>query len=634
MALINNSDFSLDSTIPFGDNFYHHVNNKWISQTNIPDDTMVWNVFKELNESNLLKIKTMLEVDQTDPEYKKLMILYKQTELKSIDPVYMYIDKINSCDTIQKLRHTTINIFTIYGISYTNTFYVYNDFNDASRNVLHVGSGGLGLPDREYYFDKNKADIRQKYKEFMKSYLDYFKLNYDIDAIYNIEEKLANSIYTNVQDRDSKLMNNSYKLIKIYKNYKDLYNDLLFFFKRIGRKYLTWDLIINITNPKFTTNYYKLLTSIDIKYWKQYFIYLFLRKMGNYINTDTETLLFNFYEKVLSGTVSMKEPFKRSIEVLNSNVGMILGRMFAEQYFKEESKNKVIEMIKFIKEELNKRLLANTWMEASTKQKAIEKLKKMNFKVGYPDKWRDYTELDISESNPFFTNIMNCMKFDFVYSLQYLYRSIDRNQWFMNPHEINAYYSPSYNEIVFPCGILMEPFFSLDKMAHNFGGIGCIIGHEITHGFDDMGRYFDGDGNLKDWWTFKDSIKYKKQSNILKTMFSQLKIEDKNINGELTLGENIADLGGIEISFNSFKAYLKNTQAHDDYKTFFYNYANIWRCKIRKEESIKRLTIDPHSPPQYRVNTILSNMNDFYTVFNIDQKSKMWISESERARIW
>jgi putative endopeptidase len=634
MALINNSDFLLDSTIPFGDNFYHHVNNKWISQTNIPDDTMVWNVFKELNESNLLKIKTMLDVDQTDPEYKKLMILYKQTELKSIDPVYLYIDKINSCDTIQKLRQTTINIFTIYGISSTNTFYVYNNFNDASTNVLHVGSGGLGLPDREYYFDKNKADIRQKYKEFMKSYLDYFKLNYDIDEIYNIEEKLANSIYTNVQDRDSKLMNNSYKLFKIYKNYTDLYKDLLYFFKKINRKYITWDLIINITNPKFTTNYYKLLTSIDIKYWKQYFIYLFLRKMGNYINTDTETLLFNFYEKVLSGTVSMKEPFKRSIEVLNSNVGMILGRMFAEQYFKEESKNKVIEMIKFIKEELNKRLLANTWMEASTKQKAIEKLKKMNFKVGYPDKWRDYTNLDISESNPFFTNIMNCMKFDFVYSLQYLYRLIDRNQWFMNPHEINAYYSPSYNEIVFPCGILMEPFFSLDKMAHNFGGIGCIIGHEITHGFDDMGRYFDGDGNLKDWWTVKDSIKYKKQSNILKTMFSQLKIEDKNINGELTLGENIADLGGIEISFNSFKAYLKNTQVHDDYKTFFYNYANIWRCKIRKEESIKRLSTDPHSPPQYRVNTILSNMNDFYNVFNIDQKSKMWISESERARIW
>jgi putative endopeptidase len=314
---------------------------------------------------------------------------------------------------------------------------------------------------------------------------------------------------------------------------------------------------------------------------------------------------------------------------------MILGQMFVEKYFNQESKDKVIEMIKFIKAELKQRLLTNTWMKQSTKKKAIEKLDKMSFKVGYPNKWRDYKNLNVSKSNNFFDNVMNCIKFDFDYNLQYLYEPIDRDQWFMNPHEINAYYSPSYNEIVFPCGILMEPFFSLGKMAHNFGGIGCIIGHEITHGFDDMGRYFDGDGNLTDWWTITDSNKYKEQSNILKQMFSQLKIEGEYINGELTLGENIADLGGIEISFNSLKAYFKNTEVHNNvYETFFYNYANIWRCKIRKEESIRRLSTDPHSPPQYRVNAILSNMNDFYNVFNIEQTSKMWISESNRARIW
>ena len=204
----------------------------------------------------------------------------------------------------------------------------------------------------------------------------------------------------------------------------------------------------------------------------------------------------------------------------------------------------------------------------------------------------------------------------------------------MNPHEINAYYSPSYNEIVFPCGILMEPFFSPEKdMAYNFGGIGCIIGHEITHGFDDMGRNFDGNGNLCDWWTTTDSDKYKIQSDILKNMFSNLKIEDKNINGELTLGENIADLGGVETSFNSLKDFLQNP-SKDICRTFFYNYANIWRCKIRKEESIKRLTTDPHSPPQYRVNTILSNMNDFYNHFDINPESKMWLDPSMRARIW
>lgn len=634
--------FNLDTSITPNNDFYHHVNMNWISTNTIPDDNMIWNVFHELNESNLLKIKKML-TDNSEKEYDKVIVLYKQSNdlINTKNNTYKpYITKILDvdCRDIETLRHTIIDLFTLGGITHVNNFYVSNDFNDSNRNILHIGTGGLGLPDRDYYFNDNKKDIRDKYMVFMKEYLAYFNLDFNCSTIYNIEKKLAEYTYTNVEKRDSTLMNNPVNIRIIETINPDLADDLKYYFNRIGNKPLYEIGKINITNPRFTKAYYELLKIYSLDDWKQYFVYLFLRKMGNYIDINTETMLFNFYGKVLSGTKIIKEQYKRSIETLNNNVGMLLGKMFVAKYFDEKSKIKATEMILFIKQELKERLENNTWMEKETKIRALDKLNKMNFKVGYPDKWRDYTKLNVSSNNSFFVNILNCNKFDYYYELEYLYKPIDRTNWFMNPHEINAYYSPSYNEIVFPSGILMQPFFSIEQdVACNFGGIGCIIGHEITHGFDDMGRKFDGDGNLNDWWTENDIQKYKVKSDILKQLFNRLKIGDDTINGELTLGENIADLGGVEIAFNSLKKYYMkypNELKPTSFQHFFFNYANIWRYKIREEEAVKRLTTDPHSPPKYRVNTILSNVNDFYNYFAITKGSPMWIEPIERASIW
>jgi len=631
--------FELFHDIKPNDDFYHHVNTTWINKSAIPDDNMIWNVFRELNDVNLEKLKQLLK----EPKDNRIDILYKQsieltTAANKQYKAQEYIDRIYNCKDILELRHLVIDLFMLNGITCTNSFYVYNDFVDSKKNILHIGSGGLGLPDRDYYFKPDKAKITEDYKKFILTYLSLFNLPFDINesvkSIYMIEEKLAQYTYTNVEKRDSGRMNNPSNMDIISVVNPELATDLLYFFNKI--KVVPEK--INITNPTFTKNYYELLKIVDLQKWKEYFIYSFLRKMGNYINIDSETALFNFYGKVLSGTKVMKEPVKRSIETLNTTIGMLVGKLFVDKYFNEKSKQKVTEMIEFIKLELTERLSNNDWMELETKKKAIDKLNKMNFKVGYPDKWRNYTSLQILLENSFFQNILNCHKFDFDYELKYLYKEIDRTQWFMNPHEINAYYSPSYNEIVFPCGILMEPFFSIEQdIACNFGGIGCIIGHEITHGFDDMGRKFDGDGNLNDWWTKKDADKYVTKSDILKKLFNELKIEGQNVNGELTLGENIADLGGVEISFNSLKKYYTkhpDEVKSDSYQKFFYNYANVWRCIIRKEEAIKRLTTDPHSPPCYRVNTILSNVSDFYKYFSIDEKSKMWIEPTNRASIW
>ena len=634
--------FDLYNEIKPSEDFYQHVNHNWLDKNIIPDDNMLWNVFNELSNENFAKVSTLIK--ETDDD--RIKTIYDQsmelfTNKKPDDKMYKaqeYIDRINNCATIKELRHLVIDLFTLNGITCANSFSIYNDYKDSKINILHIESGGLGLPDKDYY-NPDKTYIIQKYKDFMKTYLSLFDLNFDIEALYTLEETLSKVTYTNVQKRDSDLMNNPYNMCIISVVIPDLADDLTYFFNKINQD-MNLVININITNPVFTKQFYELLNFIDLSKWKEYFIYSFLRKMGKYINSNTDSVLFNFYTGVLSGTTQMKIPEKRSIEVLDKNCGMLVGKLFVKKYFTEESKNKVLEMITFIKQELRNRLSNNTWMEPQTKKCALIKLDKIKSKIGYPDKWRDFSELVISRENKLFQNILNCSKFEFDYELKYLYKPIDRAQWFMNPHEINAYYSPSYNEIVFPCGILEAPFFSLDQdMACNFGGIGCIIGHEITHGFDDMGRKFDGDGNLNNWWTHNDEEKYIVQTNKLKKQFNKLKIKEHNVNGELTLGENIADLGGVEISFNSFKLYnnLYNNLYNKDinlYKKFFYNYANIWKCNIRKEEALKRLITDPHAPPCYRVNTILSNVNEFYTIFDIKKTSNMWINLCNRATIW
>ena len=632
--------FNLYNDIKPSDDFYQHVNHNWIQSNSIPDDNMMWNVFYELQNDNFNKVQILI----TEIKDIKINTIYNQSlQLTNNIPYHEmykaqeYIKSINDCINIKELRLLVIDLFTLNGITCANSFSISNDYKNSKINILHVDSGGLGLPDKDYYSNPDKTHIVNEYKNFMKTYLSLFNLEFNIDAIYKLEETLAKFTYTNVEKRDCERMNNPYNMCIIKIINPDLADDLTYFFTKIN---LSKNIIndINITNPVFTKNYYELLNIYNLSTWKEYFIYSFLRKMGKYINFNTENELFKFYNTILSGTKTIKQPQKRSIETLDTALGMLVGKYFVDKYFTEESKNKVLEMITFIKNELSERLSNNTWMDPQTKKYALIKLKKMTSKIGYPDKWRDYTNLLILPENTLCQNIINCFKFNFDYELQYLYKEIDRTQWFMNPHEINAYYSPSYNEIVFPCGILVEPFFSLTQdIACNFGAIGCIIGHEITHGFDDMGRKFDGDGNLNDWWTKSDTEKYIIQSDKLKKLFNELKIEGQKVNGELTLGENIADLGGVEISFNSLKKYYSkypHTQTPTSYKDFFYNYANIWKYNIRPEEAVKRLITDPHSPACYRVNTILSNVKDFYSVFKIENMTNMWISPDNRASIW
>lgn len=629
------------------ENFYNYVNYNWIKDTKIPDGYSKWSIFQIIQDNNLNKIKEILEQAKTSSNlnYNKLYIIYsqyfnykKREEPYNILYIQKIFDRINSCSTSLELFNLMYNYDLLLNLSIPINTYIQTNFRNANEVILHVGSGGLGLPDRDYYLIDSKIEIINKYKEFIQNYSKLFYFPIDSKIIFNIEKKLAEKTYTKVQKRIPELNDN---LIN-WKIFTEKFPNLKFI-KKIFEIAKKEPEKINVTNLGYLEFLNEFISSIELFNWKQYFCFKIMLIFHNCLNFEIEKIYFDFYEGVLSGVKKMKEDWIRSIEFTESLLGQLLGQLYVEKYFNHQSKIKVLEMINFIKDELQNILNNNDWMSSETKKKAILKLNKINVKVGYPDKYDiNYDLVEVSDDNSLLINYINLRSFEINHRIKKLYEPLDRNQWFMNCHNVNAYYSPSFNEIVFPAGILQAPFFSLDQnISFNFGGIGSIIGHEITHGFDDQGSKFDSDGNLNNWWTEEDLIKYKAKTENVKKQYSDYKILGKKINTELTLGENIADIGGVYISFNAFEKYLLqhpeeniNLNNFTPQQLFFINYANIWKSKSTDEEVHRRLLVDPHSPPELRVNYVLRNINAFYSAFGVKKENSLYLEPEKRVRIF
>jgi predicted metalloendopeptidase len=532
-----------------------------------------------------------------------------------------------------------INYQVFFNTNNPIVYGVYSDLKQSDINILHLFTSGLGLPDRDYYFLDSKLKERNEYKKFLKEYASLFNLSPDIDNIYKIEEKLAYFTYTNVQNRDPELHNNPSTLSTILKTYPQFkFIEYLFYKikKQPGK--------INITNPSFFKQLNKMYENKEkytLQMWKDYYSMHYLLSIHFYVSEKIEETYFNFYYKFLSGVPKMKPLWKRVLANVDNQLGFLVGQCYIKKHFNESSKSIALKMIKFIKNELNNRIKVLDWMEESTKIKALNKLNNMRIKVGYPDKWRIYKS-DIKSENSYLKNNILCNIDDTHYKFSKLYNKVDEYQWDMNPQEVNAYYSPSDNEIVFPAGILQPPFFSEKYDAGlNFGGIGTVIGHEITHGFDDAGSKYDASGNLNNWWSQNDFIKYKEKTELIKNYFNKFNIQNEFVNGQLTLGENIADLGGLTIALESLKKYLlehpsenKLIEGLTPIQRVFINYSRVWRSNTRPEEIKVHLLSDPHSPPEFRVNGIVNNIDDFYSAFGIKETSKLYLSENKRAKIW
>jgi endothelin-converting enzyme/putative endopeptidase len=631
------------SSLSCGNDFYNFINKDWIQTTQIPEDQQRWGIFQILQQDTQLKIKNLIESSyaQSHSKFNKISILYNQLIDKNMrnSPNNMYliqklVDQIKMSQTIGELWDKIINFDIQFGISIPISLVIQSSLNNANDVILHVSSGGLGLPDRDYYFDESKENIRIEYKKYINKYSKLFNLQTNPDTIFDLEKKIAEKTYTKVQKRNPEIQNNmtTYQdLIKSHPNLSFIYR----IFDTANKN----PHVINVTNPKYVTNVSGLISNISLDTWKEYFIFKLINEFSDYLSEEIEKCHFDFYSGVLLGTKTLKPLWKRSLEILDDHLGELVGMLFVEKYFDSESKTLAIEIVNYIINELKLYLETNDWMEVQTKKKALEKLRKMNIKIGYPDKIeKEYDKLKINKDNNLLENIIMISSFNNMYKIKRLYEPLDRTLWFMSAHQVNAYYSPSLNDIVFPAGILQEPFFSKSQdIASNFGGFGMVIGHEITHGFDDQGSKFDSDGNLKNWWTDLDRTKYNEKTEIVKTQYSKYVIENNNVNGELTLGENIADIGGLALSFRALKQYLKDKFNYVDtklLKQFFINYANIWKSKSRKEDTLYRLTVDPHSPPIFRVNGAVKNIDEFYDLFNINKTDALYIEPNKRAKIW
>lgn len=630
-----------------GDDFYNFVNYNWVKSSQIPDEYQRWGTFQILREntSNNLEFIVKKSLFSSNKNYKKLGIIYSQlidvknkNNPSNLWNIQKILSDIESCDSVNELFDKIFRLDLEIGVNNILNIIIQPCFLNSSINIIHLNSGGLGLPDRSYYLDENKQSIRDEYIKFIREYSLIFNKNICPEIVFNLEKKLAEKTYTNIQKRNPELQNNLTTWDDLILKYPNL-NFIYKIFQTTNKTPGT----INNVNPSYTQFVNELIMDIPISSWKQYFIFKIILEFNKFLGDDIIKCHFNFYEKILSGTIKNKSESKQAIEFIDLNLGELLGKLYVENYFNLESKQLAIKIFNYIKNELNEYLNNNDWMENITKVKAIEKLNKMNIKIGYPDRYfKDYDKLDVSIFNSLLKNIFNIKKFNIEHKLNKLYEPVNKYLWSMDPQTVNAYYSPSMNEIVFPAAILQKPIFSLEQdIASNFGSFGMVIGHEITHGFDDQGSKFDSKGRLNDWWTSKDKNKYQELINIIRKQYAQYSLENHPINSDLTLGENIADIGGIGLSFKALKTYLKNnpelnTKINDmtPEKRFFINYAHLWKSKARKEDIIKKLNTDPHAPPEFRVNGVVRNLDPFYEIFDIKPYNKLYLEPNQRAKIW
>jgi len=642
----------LDTTIAPGDDFFDHVNKRWIEKNPIPASKNGWGMFSILqeNSSNILKDiqeKASKANAQAGSNTQIIGDFYASgmdsagIDKAGLEPLKGMLDEINTLNSTDGIAAYYAKITKNGGTSPIG-FFVEQDFKNTTQYIGFLYQSGLGLPDRDYYFrndDKSKAD-RESYKAYLKQ---IFMLSGSDDAtatkqaanVFEIELQMAKSHMTLVEQRDPYAVYNKMSLKDIKKMSSNFNWDV--YFKELGAPVMD-SLVVGM--PNFIKAWDAMLKKTDITNWKDYLKFHLINSFSSQLSADFEKASFDFYDKKLSGIEEQEPRWKRVTYLSDDLLRDAIGQEYVKVAFDEQSKKKALELVENLRNALSERLKGLTWMGDSTKQKAQEKLQKIMVKIGYPDKWRSYEGIGIKKQH-YVLNVMAATSFDFQRMLNKLGKPIDRTEWGMGPQTINAYYNPLLNEIVFPAAILQPPFFDANAdEAVNYGGIGMVIGHELTHGFDDQGSQFDANGNLTNWWTDKDRENF---INLSKRFVEQyngfVAIDSIHVNGELTLGENIADLGGMIIAYTAYKNATANKKDEmigglNADQRFFINFAQIWRTHYRKDEVIQRLYTDPHSPPKARVIMVLSNFPEFYKAFNVTDKNKMFIPEDKRCIMW
>ncbi len=642
---------NLDKSVNPGADFYHYAVGAWLKRNPIPKEYSSWGSFSILSEENLHRLRGIMEKAEQvrgtgyEVRIEKLVGDYyftgmdeKKIEADGIEPLQPEFDRINNIKDTAGLVKTIAHLHKgIAGPLFG--FGAGADPADSDLNIGHLGQGGLNLPDRDYYLKQDEATkkIRAAYVQHVRN---VFKLigetvsqaSSDAAVVLKIETALAKASWSKVALRDPKKNHNPMSLKKLAGISRGF--DWPLYFSELGLKSPGK---LNVGQPPFFKGIGQLVKKFSSSQWKVYLRFCLVNDNASYLSKAFVEENFDFYGRTMNGAQQLMPRWKRTVGAVSGDLDEAVGRLYAAEYFPPQAKRRAVEMVQHIRAAFRERIKQLDWMSEKTKKQALKKLAAMTLKIGYPDKWKDYSKLTLKRDS-FILNALRVSAFEFQRDLKKIGKPVDRTEWWMSPQTVNASYDPTKNDITFPAGILQPPFFN-DQAddAVNFGGIGTVIAHEMTHGFDDEGGKYDAHDNLKDWWTKGDAAKFIQKAKGLVVQFAHyVPFPGMPVNGELTLGENIADLGGVTLSFNALEK-LKEHQKIDGLtpeQRFFLAYAQVWRNNVRDERAKLLLKVDPHSPPMYRVNGPLSNLPGFYAAFGIGSGEAMYKAADKRVVIW
>ncbi len=648
----------MDTTVSPKDDFFRYVNGRWVDSTEIPDEYTSWGSFnvlrKSTDEQTLAILERASKNEKLDPnsDQAKAVLLYQSImdtvsrNQKGVKPLEPFLEKINNIKNQQDLQNYLTEMQQYGGAGFFG-FTVRADAKNSNENAAYIYPAGLGLPDRDYYIaeDSDSKEIREKYKAHITRMLQYLGDTQEeaakkAERIVAFETGLAKPQLDKVERRDARKTYNPMPVAELQKQLPAM--DWNTYFDKIGASQV--DTVI-VSQPKYIQSLQKTFSGNNVEDWKTYLKWTLLNDAASTLSTDIERANWEFYNQTLQGAKEQRPLKERALGTVNRTLGEALGKLYVEENFPPEAKEKAQEMIANIIKAYEKRIDNLTWMSDSTKVKAKEKLGTTTIKVGYPDQWKDYSGLQIAgpkQDGSLFQNMMNASKWNVEETMDKLGKPVDKSEWFMPPQTVNAYYNPSYNEIVFPAAILQPPFYDYKAdAAVNYGGIGAVIGHEISHGFDDSGSRFDAEGNLNNWWTEEDLKQFEGLGTALADQYSAIEVLDSvYINGEFTLGENIGDLGGVNAAYDGLQIHLKengNPGEIDGFtpeQRFFLSWATVWRTKMRDEALKNLIKTDPHSPGMYRAYVPLQNIQAFYDAFDIKEGDKMYVKPENRVLIW
>jgi putative endopeptidase len=657
----------LDPTVRPQDDLYRHVNGQWLARTEIPADKARWGSFHMLAEEAekavqaiILEAQDAPDDENTDPEQRKVGDLYASfmdedlVEALGATPIAGQLAAIENIGSIQQLVRTTAQLDRA-GVSGFFQLYVDNDPGNPERYLVLLEQGGISLPDESYYRDDKFASIRTAYVSHVEELFELVAEGIPggtqfrpaaarAQHVFDIETAIAAVHWDNVRSRDSEATYNLHTWDEAASLFASGAGDRALidgWLDALAAPDGAFDELV-VRQPSFFTGLGTLLVPSKLEAWKDWLAWKVIHGAAPYLSNDFVASNFAFYGRTLSGTPEIRDRWKRGVSLVEGVLGEAVGKIYVERHFPSEAKASMDVLVANLVEAYRQSISTLSWMGNDTRKRALEKLEKFTPKIGFPSTWRDYSTLEVQRTD-LLGNVRRASLFEFRRELGKIGKPLDREEWFMTPQTINAYYNPGFNEIVFPAAILQFPFFDAGRdAAANYGAIGAVIGHEIGHGFDDQGSKYDGNGKLTDWWTAKDRKAFEKRTASLIAQFSALapaQVPDHHVNGALTIGENIGDLGGLSIAW---KAYLISLDGQEPpvvdglsgAERFFLSWAQAWQQKARDAEVIRLLAIDPHSPNEFRCNQIVRNIDEFYETFDVTPADALWLEPSQRVTIW